>query len=95
MASKMAAIETIRRGFQRYLITGTTNDNNSDYVFIPSGENNVFGGQLWDFGTSDVSLRVVMLNPGDRGFNRALDARQQLGPEWQTLAENGVQTCEL
>lgn len=39
------------------------------------------------------ALSVVMFKPGDPGFENALDAKQQLGPEWPELVKNGIRTC--
>tara|TARA_Y100000588_G_C13825730_1_gene741348 strand:+ start:280 stop:570 length:291 start_codon:yes stop_codon:yes gene_type:complete len=36
---------------------------------------------------------VLMLNPGDDGYDNALDAKQVLGPEWTKKVDQGIQTC--
>jgi hypothetical protein len=34
-----------------------------------------------------------MFNEGDAGYENALDARTILGPEWQKVVAEGVNTC--
>ncbi len=44
-------------------------------------------------GSHDARLGVVMLNPEDKGFANAIDAKQELGPKWAEVVEKGIQTC--
>ena len=85
VASQMAAIETLRRGFERYLIQNAS--TSSSYAPI------LIDWNLYDFGSKDAELQVLMLNPGDRDFNKAVDAKTTLGPEWKTLVEKGINSC--
>ena len=54
-----------------------------------------FGGQQTFVGGShDTDVGVIMFNKGDPGFNNALDAKTELGPDWQILVADGIKTCE-
>ncbi|MEZ5777267.1 MAG: hypothetical protein R3E44_02790 [Paracoccaceae bacterium] len=108
----MAAVETIRRGYQRYIIAGANAENNvrvirtgptyantysnaSFYGNSAYGSSTThFGGQQTIFaGSNDADLAVVMFNPGDAGFSNAIDAKRELGSEWETLVKDGIKTC--
>lgn len=93
VASKMAAVETIRHGFERYTILGSSRNSDPNMIYIPSDDESIFAGDFLDFGSYDASLRVRMFNPGDPGYRQGLDAREQLGPEWPKLVENGINGC--
>lgn len=112
VASKMAAVETLRRGYQRYMIAGMQAQNNVSVVTTPvtgsytTGTVNTVGntsygtfnttytgGDTIVSGSRDTQLGVVMFNPGDAGFSNALDARAQLGENWQELVETGINNC--
>ena len=43
--------------------------------------------------TNNADLRVLMLNPGERGFNQGIDAKSELGPTWPQMVEDGINTC--
>lgn len=112
VASKMAAVETLRRGYQRYVIAGANAENNVRVIqtgptyantysnasfYGNSGYGNsttYFGGQQTIFsGSNDADLAVVMFNPGEKGFSQAIDAKTELGADWQKLVKDGVRTC--
>jgi hypothetical protein len=75
LASRAAAVETIRRGYQRFVIGGGSGE-------VGMG----LGGQ-------ETSIRVVMLKPGDPGFEAATDARAFLGPNWAAIATSEIGFC--
>jgi hypothetical protein len=53
-----------------------------------------YGGEMtFVTGRNEAQVRVVMLNPGDEGYDQALDAKQALGPDWEKKVKNGVPTC--
>jgi hypothetical protein len=53
-----------------------------------------YGGQTtFVAGRNEAQLRVVMLNPGDTGYEQGLDAKQALGPDWEKKVKDGVPTC--
>ena len=56
--------------------------------------NTTFGGQTTFLsGRNNAEAEVVMLNPGDAGYEQGIDARETLGPEWQKIADEGVTNC--
>lgn len=112
VAQAMAAVETLRRGYSRYLILGAGSQNNVSVIQTgPTyaqtyGSATVtgntaygsatthYGGQQTMFvGTHDTAVRVVMLNPGEPGFEQGVDAKFVLGPEWQEKVNDGINTC--
>lgn len=112
VASKMAAVETLRRGYERFILAGAGSQNNVTAVSMPptyaytnstynAYGNSIYGnssttfggGGLMMVGTNDAGLHVVMFKRGERGFNDAVDAKSQLGPDWQKLVKDGVTTC--
>ncbi|MCB2141037.1 MAG: hypothetical protein KDE17_18960 [Rhodobacteraceae bacterium] len=112
VATKMAAVETLRRGYQRFVIAGANSANNTSAISTgptyayTSGTytgygNTVYGNSTTTFGgnnvmfvgSNDADLHVLMLNPGDRGFKDGIDAKSQLGPDWEKLVQDGISTC--
>jgi hypothetical protein len=111
VAAKMAVIETVRAGFDRYIITGGAAQNNVTATQLPGQYNTVgtatygrgFGsyqatttytpGPVIVGGSHDRQLGVVMFHNGEPGAENAIDARQELGPEWRELVRTGVRTC--
>lgn len=117
VAVKRAAYETLRRGYDKYVILGAQAQNNVGVVgYTPrvantystgtlntygntgtySGSSNTYysGGQPIIAGSHDQQLAVRMFRTGDPGAERAVDARQVLGPEWQTVLSKGPgSTC--
>jgi len=112
VASKMAAVETLRRGYSRYYIVGVQSQNNTSMIYRPpttayttgnvsvygntaygQATTNYYGGGPMVLGSHDARLGVVMLNPEDKGFANAIDAKQELGPKWAEVVEKGIQTC--
>jgi hypothetical protein len=107
VAAKSAAVETIKAGYDRYIITGGQSQNNVSTIALP-GQYNTMGsysgglssgtttytpGPIITRGSHDRSLSVVMFKNGQPGAENALDARQMLGPEWKEIVANGVHTC--
>lgn len=108
VAARSAAIETIRAGYDRYTITGSQAFNNVHTYQLPGqyetkGRLDQYGnyyekttykpGATQTTGSYDNTVSVVMFRPGDPGYEYALDARSQLGPEWQKLVRDGVNSC--
>lgn len=117
VAMKRAAYETLRRGYDRYVILGAQAQNNVGVVgHTPlvantyssgtinsygnmgtySGTSNTYvtGGQPIIGGSHDQDLAVRMYRTTDPGADRAVDARQVLGPEWQKIVSKGPgSTC--
>jgi len=106
VAQQMAAVATLRNGFKRFLIgvAGASSDINVvQGSSTTTGTFTTVGGTTYGnmqttsypiyFGSHDAQLRVLMLNPGDDGYENALDAKQALGPEWTKKVDKGIQTC--
>ncbi len=112
IAAKMAAVETLRRGYPRFLIIGMAGQNNVHAVSTgptyaqTQGIYNAYGSTVYGsstttfggggialIGSHDSQLNVLMLKPGDRGYNHGLDAKLQLGAKWQEYVAKGVHTC--
>lgn len=112
VASQMAAVETLRRGFERYVVLGAQSQNNVRAITTgptsatttgtfntfgnttTGNSTTTFGGSQTIFtGSNDADLRVLMLNRGERGFQQGIDARQTLGPDWQKLVADGINSC--
>lgn len=107
VAAKSAAIETIRAGFDRYIIAGGQAQNNVSVTQMPGhiqtsgsfygntyqGTSTYVPGPTVVAGSHDRQLTVVMFKQGDPGFEQALDARSQLGPEWKDIADRRILTC--
>jgi hypothetical protein len=111
VAAKTAAIETLKAGFDRYVIVDAASQNNVSSIQLPgqyntSGNINIYGnygtynstttytpGPRIVAGSYDRRLMVVMLNPGERGWDQGIDARTALGPKWEDQVRKGVYTC--
>jgi hypothetical protein len=103
VAEKTAAIETIKAGYDRYIITNGTAQNNVA-VLQSGGQFNttLYGNSATTFytpgativaGSHDQSLSVVMFKNGDPSAGNALDARTALGEHWEDVVKYGIQTC--
>lgn len=108
VAQKMAAIETIRAGYDRYVILDARRSSNIDVVQMPgsyntSGSVSPYGsfratttytpGPSFVSGTHDQSIAVRMFKNGQQGASSAISARDALGPKWASLVKSGVATC--
>lgn len=107
----MAAVETIRRGYQRFIIAGAASENNIHVtpgapVAYTSGQYQAYGNTIYGrstttyqqgapiiSGSHDSQLAVLLLNPGDAGFGNGIDAKRELGADWEKIVKNGVHTC--
>jgi|SRR5450756_25207 len=107
VAQEMAAIETIRAGYDRYLLTGGQAQNNVTVTQLPGSYNTtgVYGrgnyqatttyqpGGTIVAGSHDQDLTVVMFRDGEPGAEQAIPAREALGPEWPEKVKNGIRSC--
>ena len=112
VASQMAAVETLRRGYPRFVILGAASQNNVSvinraptYAYTNSTYsgygNTLYGNSTTTFGgggpmivgSNDADMNVLMLRPGDPGFERGVDARTTLGAEWEQLVKSGIKGC--
>lgn len=104
VVTRMAAVQTIRNGYDRFVIAGARTQNN--VTVVPTGPSSAYttgqamthgdmtygsatttysGGSVMFFGSNDADLHVIMLRPGDAGYENGIDARQALGPDWERL----------
>jgi hypothetical protein len=116
VAFQRAAVETIRRGYDRFVILGAEAQTERRVVgYTPTsayttgsaiatgyghtatayGSSNtvVTGGAPIYGGSHNQGLVVKMFKQGDPAGADALDARQQLGPEWQEAVNKKKWTC--
>lgn len=111
IAQKMAAVETIKAGYDRYVfIAGDMENNVTSYTapgtYHTNGQLNVFGnsayyssssyyqpGPTYFSGGHDTYLHVKMFKKGDKGYSKAVSARETLGENWQKLVSEGVRSC--
>lgn len=96
IASKRAAIETINRGYDRFIVLDSYSTSDRRVVsrtpLYVSG-NAVYGGQPIYGGSHDSGLIVQMFTYSDPRGRNALDARVQLGDDWETVVKERVATC--
>ena len=112
VAKKMAAVTTIKQGYQRFVVLGfgaqdntrvvTTGPTYSSTTAQVTGfgntaygtANTTYGGQMtYVAGGNNAQMQVAMLNPGDPGYDQGIDARDTLGPDWQKIVDNGINSC--
>ena len=67
------------QGYERFMIAGQRLQDDGGY-------HGPYGGYV-------TELHVMMLRPGDADYDKGIDARETLGPEWQRLSEEGIRTC--
>jgi hypothetical protein len=112
IAFSRAAVETIRRGFDQFVIVGAQGSSNvyqvgnmpvyadttatarqmGGSVFI-NGQTRLYGGQPIYGGSHNRQLEVVMFRAGDPQTANALDARIELGPDWQKKIKENKNIC--
>lgn len=109
VASRMAAVETLRRGQDRYVIDSVGHENNIRTQYhAPMSRGFVLGadgrahpvarspfdsGYATTTGSNDATLTVTMLAKSDPGYSQGLDARQVLGPAWRDHVRDGIEDC--
>lgn len=103
VAEKQAAIETIRAGFDRYIIVAANNQDNvrlyqqpgSFYAASGYGSSAVGynPGATVVYGSYDQGMSITMYHERDAGAENALSARETLGPKWSSIVKNGINSC--
>lgn len=107
VAAKSAAIETLRAGYDRYVITGGQSQNNVSTTRMPGrfqttgsmqggvyrSTTNYVPGATVVSGSHDRSLSVVMFREGEPGAEEAVDAREALGADWAEQVKSGIRSC--
>jgi hypothetical protein len=108
----MAAVATIKAGYQRFVVGGFGTQNNTRVVStgptysnttgtfnqfgnsVSGTAHTTYGGQMtYLAGSNNAEMQIIMLNPGDAGFDDGLDARATLGSDWQKKVEDGINSC--
>ncbi|MCA0930173.1 hypothetical protein [Ruegeria profundi] len=107
LVTKMAAVETIRLGYDKYYIAGMDAQNNVRAIganYNTTGTVSTFGNTASYSGyttstpiiggSQDAAIVAVMFKASDPEAANAIDARAALGPEWQAIVANGSpNTC--
>lgn len=105
LVARMAAIETIRLGYDSYHIAGMNAQSNVRTVSVnhhTTGTFNPYTGTYSGYttstpvtgGTHDADVVAVMFRSGDPGAANAIDARTALGPDWREIVAKGSpNTC--
>lgn len=106
VAEQQAAIETLRAGYDRYVITGGAAQNNVQVLRLPqtSTTNGNFSNNSWTANTTystqtvvsgshDQSFSIVMYRDTDPEAANAISARAVLGSDWQEAVADGVSIC--
>ena len=44
-------------------------------------------------GSNNAEMQIVMLNPGEAGFEHGIDAKSTLGQDWQKKVDSGINNC--
>lgn len=108
VAFRQAAVETIRRGYDKFLIIGGQYRNDVGVVghtpVMAHTTGSVYGGNLNATttysggepiiaGSHRQGLAVKMFKDGDPAGGNALSARSELGPKWAELVKSDTVTC--
>ncbi|MFT4167179.1 MAG: hypothetical protein QM650_18225 [Microlunatus sp.] len=108
VAQLQAAIETIKAGYDRYIIVDARSANNVQMVQTPgsykttgyindgyySGTTTYQPGVPIIYGRHEQAFAIQMFHDGEPGAQRAIPARQTLGPKWREMVKSGkVNTC--
>ena len=107
MAQQQAAIETIKAGYDRYIIVDAASANNVGIVRTPGSYQTVGTvgggfintsttyrpGPTFVAGSHNQAFAIRMFRDGEAGAAQALSARETLGENWQALVKSGVNTC--
>jgi hypothetical protein len=97
VAFKQAAIETARRGYDKFMIVGGQADARVIGHTPVHVQSTGYGGAVAYGGAPMIShgqgLVVKVFRDGDPVASNAISARQTLGPDWQEIANKGTITC--
>lgn len=108
VAQQQAAIETLKAGYDRYIIVDTASANNVRATQLPgqyhttgmvsggfySGTTTYTPGPTMVYGTHDQAFAIRMFRDGEAGSQQAVSARQALGDKWQEKVKAGaIRTC--
>ncbi len=98
LAATVAAVETVRRGFDRFVVTAVNGKSLASAIWTsPSATTDVSskvtvssGGWASISRRHQNTMRIRMTRRGDRGAERAIDARAHLGPKWRETVKDGA-----
>jgi hypothetical protein len=103
LVNKMAAVETIRLGYDKYIIADSSFQDNVGVVGYNTQTVGTYGYGGFNAntyatpiigGSRDAAVIVYMFKSNDPQGRQAIDARQSLGADWQTVvAEGAPSTC--
>jgi hypothetical protein len=97
VAFKQAAVQTIRRGYDRFMIIGGQASSNVVGATPIVVQRTGYGSAMVSGGQPMVAhgqgLVVKMFRDGDPAGANALSARQSLGPDWEEISKKEVLTC--
>ena len=97
VAFKQAAVETIRRGYDRFMImngqTGSSYVGSTPvaYQSLGRGAGMVYGGA--PMMSHDQGLTVKLFRENEPGFGNAISARDTLGPDGKAISEKDTLSC--
>jgi hypothetical protein len=83
----------------RVVTTGPTYSNTTGRVSrvgnVAFGSaHTTYGGSMVSVqGSNNAEMQIVMLNPGDPGYEDGIDAKDTLGPDWEKRVEDGITNC--
>jgi hypothetical protein len=103
LVNKMAAVETIRLGYDRYIIADSSFQDNVGVVGYNTQTYGTYGYGGFSAntyatpiigGSRDAAVIAYMFKSNDPQGRQAIDARQELGTDWQAIvAEGSPSTC--
>ncbi|MYF08594.1 MAG: hypothetical protein F4233_12045 [Rhodospirillaceae bacterium] len=85
VALERAAIEVLRRGYDRFVVVSVDGRSTATSIF---GAYGLFGVAS----THHNAARIQMFRNGEGGFEKAIDARKILGNEWQKKIKEETST---
>jgi hypothetical protein len=93
VAFRQAAIETIRRGYDRFVImNGLAQNNVSTGTYVYGNRYGVYSSPIF-YGSHDQAIIVRTLRDNDPEARKALSARAVLGPTWHQQITSDTLTC--
>jgi len=97
VAVKQAAVEVIKRGYDRYMILGAQSQSAVVGTTPITVQSTGYGSGFVSGGDPIVAHRegmiVKMFRDNDPAAANALSARAMLGPNWQEVASKQTLTC--
>ena len=91
VANQMAAVATLRQGYERFSLSGVGTDSNVQVHQFPGSTYTPPTTVVT--GRNSAQMQVFMMNTGDSGYQNALDAKRVLGPNWQKKVADGITAC--